>query len=175
MHRAAVHLPRRGFSLPGCWGARSPFVTHPHLRGFAAKSTPADAAEKKLKPKATTPLRRAASASLTIRSNPTPTRSDIQPVFTLATAERYLLSTLHDRLPPGSKVLHESLWVPKWGKPGSEGEVFVFGNGAFVCWGLGEAEARRFAKKFLAESTAEVLPLKEVETEDLEFVTDPAE
>ena len=96
-------------------------------------------------------------------------------MFTLATAERYVLSKLRLRLPPGSRALHESLWVPKWGEKGREGEVFVFGNGAFVCWGLGEVDARRFAKTFLTESKAEVSPLKEAETEDLEFVTDPAE
>lgn len=132
----------------------------------------------KTKPKATTPLRRSASASLPIRANPTPTRGDIQTVFTLATAERYLLSRLrlHPDLPARSQTLHESWWVPKWGQPGKEGEVFVFANGSFVCWGLGEDDAHRFAIEVLDRAPGiAVAPLKEPETEELEFVTDPIE
>ena len=59
-----------------------------------------------------------------------------------------------------------------------EGEVFVFGNGSFVCWGLDEEGAARFAREVLRgaeEAGAVVARLKEAETEDLEFVTDPAE
>ena len=132
----------------------------------------------KAKPKATTPLRRSASASLPIRSNPTPTRGDIQTVFTLATAERYLLSRLrgHPSLPLRSQTLHESWWVPKWGPKGKEGEVFVFSNGSFVCWGLGEQDARKFASEVIDRAPGiEVSPLKEAETEELEFVMDPIE
>jgi len=55
------------------------------------------------------------------------------------------------------------------------GEVFVFANGSFVCWGLGEAEARKFAAEVLAKAGVEVERLSEFETEDLEFVTDPSE
>ena len=58
---------------------------------------------------------------------------------------------------------------------GREGEVFIFANGSFVCWGLGEDEARTFASRVLSDVGVEVLPLKEPETEDLEFVTDPSE
>ena len=132
----------------------------------------------KAKPKQTTPLRRSASASLPIRSNPTPTRGVIQPVFTLSTAERYILSRLrsHPNLPARAQALHESWWVPKWGEPGKEGEVFVFANGSIVCWGLGEADANRFAKEVIERARAvEVAPLKEPETEELEFVVDPIE
>ena len=132
----------------------------------------------KAKPKATTPLRRSASASLPIRSNPTPTRGEIQPVFTLATSERYLLSRLrgHSNLPPRAQALHESWWVPKWGRDGKEGEVFVFSNGSFVCWGLGEDEAKRFAVEVIGNAPGiEVEPLQETETEELEFVVDPIE
>ncbi|KAF8840178.1 hypothetical protein BDN67DRAFT_968879 [Paxillus ammoniavirescens] len=121
----------------------------------------------KQKPKASTPLRRTAAASLPIRSNPTPTRSSIQPVLTFATAERYLPTRLRSRLPPDSQKLHDAWWVPRWGQ---NGEVFVFGNGSFVCWGLSEDEARRFAKEVLAPS--EIGSLQEAETEELEFVTD---
>ncbi|KAF9475392.1 hypothetical protein BDN70DRAFT_935904 [Pholiota conissans] len=132
----------------------------------------------KVKPKSTTPLRRSASASLPIRSNPTPTRGVIKPIFTLATAERYILSRLrtHPDLPARSQALHESWWIPKWGEPGKEGEVFVFSNGSIVCWGLGEAEARRFTKEVIERAPGiEVSSLKEPETEELEFAVDPIE
>ncbi|CCM01385.1 uncharacterized protein FIBRA_03436 [Fibroporia radiculosa] len=141
----------------------------------SASKAPSEATQAIPKPKASTPLRRSASASLPIRSNPTPTRSDIQPVFTLATAERYLLPNLKDRLPSSAKLLHESWWIPRWTEDGRDGEIFIFGNGSFVCWGLGEDQARKFAQKVLAKSNAEVAPLLEPETEDLEFVTDPEE
>jgi hypothetical protein len=130
------------------------------------------AAPMKPKPKSTTPLRRSASASLPIRSSPT--RGDIQPVFTLATAERYRLSSLRARLPPHSQTFHESWWVPHW----EGGEIFVFANGSFVCWGLGEQGARRFAKEVIGRAVsppAEIAPLKDPETEELEFVVDPTE
>ncbi|KDR76248.1 hypothetical protein GALMADRAFT_67782 [Galerina marginata CBS 339.88] len=130
----------------------------------------------KAKPKSTTPLRRSASASLPIRSNPTPTRGVIQPIFTLATAERFILSRLrsHPDLPARSQALHESWWIPKWGELGKEGEVFVFSNGNIVCWGLGEAEAKRFHMEVIQRARGiEVASLKEPETEELEFVVDP--
>ena len=132
----------------------------------------------KPKPKSTTPLRRSASASLPIRANPTPTRGSIQPIFTLATAERYLLSRLrsHPNLPAGSQALHECWWIPKWGDEGKEGEVFVFSNGSMVCWGLGEADTRKFAAGVIdGAPDIEVGPLKEHETEELDFVLDPIE
>jgi len=137
-------------------------------RPFSA-STDEPSEAPKHKPKASTPLRRTASASIPIRSNPTPTRSSIRPVLTLATAERYLLSRLRSRL-PDAQTLHDAWWVPHWG---DGGEVFVFSNGSFVCWGLGEGEARRFAREVLAPS--EIGRLKDPETEELEFVTDPTE
>ncbi|PCH42394.1 hypothetical protein WOLCODRAFT_132359 [Wolfiporia cocos MD-104 SS10] len=145
--------------------------------GSSATPPPAGDSEAKPKPKASTPLRRAASASLPIRSNPTPTRSSIKPVSTLATAERYNLAALREHLPEGSLRLHDAYWVPHWAADadGPEGEVFVFGNGSFVCWGLGEEHARAFAQSVLARSRAEAGALADPETEDLEFVMDPAE
>ncbi|KAG2058660.1 hypothetical protein BDR06DRAFT_876248 [Suillus hirtellus] len=140
-----------------------------YTRAFSASVDVEPSDTPKHKPKASTPLRRSASASIPIRSNPTPTRSSIKPVITLATAERYLLSRLRSRL-PGAQTLHDSWWVPQWG---DGGEIFVFSNGSFVCWGLGEGEARRFAREILAPS--EVGRLKDPETEELEFVTDPTE
>lgn len=126
----------------------------------------------KLKPKESTPLRRAAAASQPIRSNPTPTRSEIQSVFTLSTAERYNSRKLHDRLPASTRSVHEAWWIPKYGK----GEIFVFpNNGSFVCWGLSEEEARKFAGQVFASQGVQVGPLKEPETEELDFVTDPSE
>ncbi|KAH7930185.1 hypothetical protein BV22DRAFT_1191458 [Leucogyrophana mollusca] len=165
------------FSRPVGYPSTAPCI-HGYLRGrafsTAQDSSPSDAF--KPKPKASTPLRRTASASLPIRSNPTPTRGSIQTVFTLATAERYLLSRLRSRLPGQSQTLHDSWWIPRWGDEGKEGEVFVFSNGSFVCWGLGEDGARRFAKEVISTGDGvELGPLREAETEELEFVTDPTE
>ena len=84
------------------------------------------------------------------------------------------MSRLRPRLPPASCPLHESWWVPRWGESGEQGEVFVFPNGSFVCWGLDEVSARRFADEVVKHG-AEVAPLLEDETEELEFVTDPTE
>lgn len=137
-------------------------------RGLSTESDRTDTL--KQKPKASTPLRRTASASLPIRSNPTPTRSPILPVLTFATAERYLPARLRSRLTPDSQKLHDAWWIPRWGQ---DGEIFVFGNGSFVCWGLSEHEARQFAKDILAP--CEVGSLQDPETEELEFVTDPNE
>ena len=154
------------------------------FRSFSANNSQAPSkAESRLidakpKPKSTTPLRRSASASLPIRDNPTPTRGNIQPIFTLATAERYLLSRLrsHPNLPARAQALHESWWVPKWGDEGKEGEVFVFSNGSIVCWGLGEESAKKFVAEVIERTPGiEVGPLKEHETEELEFVCDPIE
>ncbi|KAJ3864126.1 hypothetical protein EV359DRAFT_41744 [Lentinula novae-zelandiae] len=131
----------------------------------------------KIKPKSTTALRRTASASLPIRANPTPTRSSIETVFTIATAQKYLLSRLQDHLYSGhlltgARVLHEAFWIPNW----KQGEIFVFGNGSFVCWGLGEKDARSFESEVLRPvSGFQVALLKEAETEELEFVTDRTE
>lgn len=155
------------------YSATSIWRTSITLRTFASDAAPENA--KPPKPKASTPLRRAASASLPIRANPTPTRSSIQPVFTLTTAERYALGRISAHLPPSSAALHDAWWVPKYNVDGKEGEVFVFGNGSIVCWGLGEEQAAQFASEVIAKSKAEIAPLKEPETEDLEFVTDPSE
>lgn len=147
-------------------------------RGFASSGSENPLSDAKAKPKASTPLRRSASASLPIRSNPTPTRSLIKPVFTLSTAERFLLSRLrsHPDLPARSQALHESWWVPKWGKEGQEGELFVFSNGSIVSWGLDEAETRRFASEVIERTPGmQVAPLRDPETEELEFVVDPIE
>ncbi|KAL0573700.1 hypothetical protein V5O48_008271 [Marasmius crinis-equi] len=143
------------------------------------KSKDADPDSLKTRPKAKTNLRRTAAASLPIRSNPTPTRSEIQPVFTLTTAQQYLLSRLraHPNPPEHSRILNESWWVPMWSPDEkTKGEVFVFGNGSFVCWGLEEKDARKFASQVLGRvSGFQVAPLKVAETEELEFVTDPSE
>ena len=56
-----------------------------------------------------------------------------------------------------------------------EGEVFIFRNGSFVCWGLTEEDAVRFRRDVLMPANAEVGTLAEPETEELEFATDPSE
>ena len=157
--------------------------TAPH-RGYASESTTPQ--QGSLKPKAHTSLRRTAFDSLPIRANPKPTQSEIQPISTLATSERYLLTRLRTRLPPTARPLHDAYWVPKWSSSGDgegagegaarhEGEVFIFSNGSFVCWGLGEEDARQFRRDVLTPARAEVGPLAEPETEELEFATDPSE
>src|SRR6266850_6159004 len=157
-------------------------------RGYASQVPQPPQGPSSLKPKAHTPLRRTASDSLSIRTNPKPTQSEIQPISTLATAERYLLTRLRTRLPSalGARPLHDAYWVPKWSRCGSgsggeggegkrEGEVFIFGNGSFVCWGLAEEDAMRFRRDVLIPANAEVGTLAEPETEELEFATDPSE
>ena len=142
-------------------------------RGYASEA--ASSQQGSFKPKAHTPLRRTASDSLAIRANPKPTQSEIQPISTLATSERYLLTRLRTRLPPTARPFHDAYWVPKWSSEGREGEVFIFSNGSFVCWGLSEEDARRFRRDVLTPARAEVGPLEEPETEELEFATDPSE
>jgi len=165
--------------------SRFPFFTlaartkpsYSQIRLYATKRQNSEDSPKP-KPTATTTLRRSALQSMPIRTNPTPTRGDIQTVFTLATAERFLLSRLrsHPDLPPRSQALFDAWWIPKWGKPGREGEVFVFSNGSLVCWGLPAEEAKRFSEEIIgAVPGVEVLPLREAETEVLEFVVDPLE
>jgi hypothetical protein len=98
------------------------------------------------------------------------------------------LTRLRTRLPPTARPLHDAYWVPKWSSGGEddgegagagaarrEGEVFIFSNGSFVCWGLGEEDARQFRRDVLTPARAEVGPLAEPEAEELEFATDPSE
>ena len=153
-------------------------------RGYASEVPQPQGPSSSLKPKAHTPLRRTASDSLSIRTNPKPTQSEIQPISTLATAERYLLTRLRTRLPSalGARPLHDAYWVPKWSSSGGrggegkrEGEVFIFGNGSFVCWGLAEEDAVLFRRDVLIPANAEVGTLAEPETEELDFATDPSE
>lgn len=149
-------------------------IVHPRAcRGFATES-PINP-----KPRASTPLRRDAGASIPIRTNPTPTRGSIQPVITFTTAERYVLPRLRPFLSHLAQPLAEAWWIPKWSPSEApdapEGEIFIFANGSFVCWGLPEAEAQRFAKEVIGRSPVEVGRLKEHETEELDFVTDPTE
>jgi uncharacterized Rmd1/YagE family protein len=131
------------------------------------------------KPRASTPLRRDAGASLPIRANPKPTRGSIQPVLTLATAERFALARLRPFLSHYAQPLAEAWWVPRWSTSEApdapEGEIFIFSNGSFVCWGLPEADAHAFAKNVIAKAGIEINPIKEHETEELDFVTDPTE
>ncbi|KAG8738619.1 hypothetical protein FRC10_006651 [Ceratobasidium sp. 414] len=136
-----------------------------------APSTPPPTAPK-TKPQT---LRRAAQASLPIRSNPTPTRGSIQPVLTLATAESYDPHILEGPgvLPDGAQRVHAAWWIPIWRE---YGEVWVFDSGSCVFWGLSEAEARMFvAEVMMRVKGVEKGRLKAMELEELEFVTDPNE
>ncbi|KAK0494955.1 hypothetical protein EDD18DRAFT_1076287 [Armillaria luteobubalina] len=77
---------------------------------------------------------------------------------------------------PHGKNLPDDQSIRSGGPKDREGEVFVFANGSFVCWGLGEQDARTFASEVLRHVPGiEISPLKEAETEELEFVTDPTE
>ena len=79
-------------------------------------------------------------------------------------------------MPASAIRLQSAWWIPRWaGLVGKEGEIFVFENGSIVCWGLEERDAHKFARDFIVGSVAEVGQLEEVETEDVEFVTDPNE
>ena len=173
MFRTAIsHYARVQLSTATPSTSRLAFTLHsfansssPLLRTFASGPS-------KPKPKESTPLRRAAAASQPIRSNRTPTRSEIQPVFTLSTAERYDFRIVRHHLPPRTQSVHEAWWIPQYNK----GEIFIFpNNGSFVCWGVSEEEARKFAKEVLGSQGAQVGPLKEPETEELDFITDPSE
>jgi hypothetical protein len=67
----------------------------------------------------------------------------------------------HPELPAHAQKFHESWWVSRWGKDGRQGEIFVFANGSFVCWGLEEDEAHRFALEVIGRVPGiEVSPLK---------------
>ncbi|EIW83779.1 hypothetical protein CONPUDRAFT_99345 [Coniophora puteana RWD-64-598 SS2] len=172
------------------------------LASTSSTPPPTDSVDATLKPrpKASTPLRRSASASASrpIRANPTPTRSAIRPVLTFAMAERFLLPRIRAHImthnaSAGIEVhlVHEALWIPRWPasslagdatdgqakKEGEGGEVFIFANGTFVCWGMSEEEAQRFSREVMAPAMrgAALAPLREAETEELEFVTDPHE
>jgi len=127
-------------------------------------------------------LKRTASASLPIRANPNPTRGAIQPVYTFATAEKYELTRVRNALPASAIRFEEALWTPvtAGSEPSSSsdvsGEAWVFGNGTVVCWGLHEGQSRKFVDDLIKRSkNAETAPLKHIETEELEFVVDPAE
>ncbi|KZT51993.1 COX5B-domain-containing protein [Calocera cornea HHB12733] len=138
------------------------------------RQAPTDKPKSKAKPTAS--LRRGAKDSAPIR---TKAAREIRPVFTVSTAERYILSRLSTTLAPGWKMLplpedgfEEAIWIPQW----RGAEVFVFKNGSYVCWGLNEDEAIQFGKEVISSvRDVEVGPLRKVETEELDFVADPAE
>ena len=128
------HLRHTIATTPRCWQWRSLVAANAALRptpsfrrAFTERRSSPPEEPPKPKPKSSTALRRAASASLPIRSNPTPTRSDIHPIFTYASAERYLMPSLRTALPAGAQLLHDAWWIPRWTDPVSkkEGEVFV--------------------------------------------------
>lgn len=60
---------------------------------------------------------------------------------------------------------------------GKRGEIWVFGNGSFVTWGLTEEEGKAFLREVIRRKGANVeserLPAKEYEIEEMDFVVDP--
>lgn len=134
------------------------------------------------KPKSNTSLRKTASASLSIREKPTATRGAIKPVFTLSTAERYLLPPLLKVMKSSNAIMFaEALWLPQVrgqkysGDAEDFGEAFVFENGCAVFWGIQEDDARRFLDSLVRRNGVEIGRYTEEETEEVEFVTDPSE
>ncbi|PAV16037.1 hypothetical protein PNOK_0765700 [Pyrrhoderma noxium] len=207
-HKASLNntlIPKRTFSSSPLTAASSSSSSSSSLASSSSSPASSTSEQLKPKPKSATQLRRTAAASLPIRSNPTPTRSDIRPVTVITTAERYLLPQLRARLPASAIPIQSAWWIPRWagrgkgvlsdanngksglegkegkggiegnGKLENEGEIFIFGNGTVVCWGLEEGDARKFVRDFIGGSNAEVGRLAEYETEDVEFVTDPNE
>lgn len=61
---------------------------------------------------------------------------------------------------------------------GDRGEIWVFGNGSFVTWGLTEEEGKAFLREVIRRKGANVeserLSAKEYEIEEMDFVVDPA-
>lgn len=61
---------------------------------------------------------------------------------------------------------------------GDRGEIWVFGNGSFVTWGLTEEEGKAFLREVIRRRGASVeserLSAKEYELEEMDFVVDPA-
>src|SRR5260370_10174135 len=145
-------------------------------RTFASGTKPSGQTSTKPKPnQSSASLKRTACASLPIRENPTPKRGAIQPVIAFATAERFNFDELSKALPQSIRRFEEALWAPV-NVPGSHGEVWIFGNGAIVCWGLDEEAARTFAQNITLRAPHGVFSsLRIFETEELEFVTDPPE
>ncbi|KAG9057737.1 hypothetical protein FS842_004393 [Serendipita sp. 407] len=142
------------------------------------------------KPKANTNLRKAASASLSIREKQTPTRGAIRPVVTLSTAERYLLSPLLSVLKSSNATMFaEALWLPvvrvqaaSKAQDGDQrdaehepGEAFLFENGCAVFWGIEEDDARRFLDNLVRKNGVEIGRYAEEEIEEVEFVADASE
>jgi required for meiotic nuclear division protein 1 len=128
------------------------------------------------KPKASTPLRKSAAASIPLREKPNASQGNIQSIFTLTTAERYNIQKLRKSLPEGAQLFQDAFWLPQWNAKNSEGEVFVFySKGTIVCWGLSEEDAKQFAKTHITRPNAEFGTLQEPETEDLDFIKDSSE
>ncbi len=115
-------------------------------RALASSTKPSGQTSTKSRPnQSSASLKRTASASLPIRENPTPTRGTIQPVIAFATSERFNFDELSKALPQSVRRFEEALWAPV-NVPSSHGEVWIFGNGAIVCWGLDEEASRTFAQ-----------------------------
>ncbi|KAH8822904.1 hypothetical protein DL96DRAFT_323537 [Flagelloscypha sp. PMI_526] len=163
--------------LPTTFGSRLVQLRHSSTSRLESQQPESSPKLTKSKPKQTTPLRRSASASLPIRS--ASPRSEIRPVFTITTAERYTSFARlrsHGKMHPDAQAVHDAWWIPKWRSGEREGEIFIFQNGTFVCWGLEEAEVLQFKKDILDTTPGfEVAPLKEYETEELEFIHDPSQ
>ena len=70
----------------------------------------------------------------------------------------------------------DEMWEPGFGY-GERGEIWVFGNGSFVTWGLTESEGESFLREVIRRKGAGVergsMTRGEYEVEEVDFVVDP--
>jgi len=62
---------------------------------------------------------------------------------------------------------------------GKEGEIWIFKSGSFVTWGMSHAEGRTFIREVIRNKKARIeagpIPHPDIQTEEVDFVTDPSE
>lgn len=62
---------------------------------------------------------------------------------------------------------------------GKEGEIWIFKSGSFVTWGMSHAEGRTFIREVVRNKKARIevgpIPHRDIQTEEVDYVTDPSE
>jgi uncharacterized Rmd1/YagE family protein len=62
---------------------------------------------------------------------------------------------------------------------GKEGEIWIFKSGSFVTWGMSHAEGRTFIREVVRNKKARIevgpIPHHDIQTEEVDYVTDPSE
>jgi uncharacterized Rmd1/YagE family protein len=68
--------------------------------------------------------------------------------------------------------------VPTY-EQGKEGEIWIFKSGSFVTWGMSHAEGRTFIREVVRNKRTKIeagpIPHHDIQTEEVDFVTDPSE